>query len=347
VSDGGSHKPTPKRVREFRKRAEIAHSRDLTAVTAMGGAVIGMVVFASRAGAALADFARMTTSAADGRSLDFASEAARTFAIAAGPALIGACVGALVGGLAQLGWPPALKGPSFDLTRAMSFAGLKDAWSPRAAFRRAAVAAAKVAAVAIAVLVVLRGELAKGFVAETPDQIAGRIGGALGRLAFAAGAALAVLAAFDYLLARRRIGTKMKMTPDEIKREHRESEGDPHQKGKRKRRAREIAGRRMVTAVQAADVVVVNPTHYAVALTYQADADGAPKVVAKGADEVAARIREIARQAGVPILSRPPLARALYKVPEGREVPAPLFKAVAEVLAYVYRLRRRVTGVSS
>jgi flagellar biosynthetic protein FlhB len=95
-------------------------------------------------------------------------------------------------------------------------------------------------------------------------------------------------------------------------------------------------------AVAKADVVVVNPTHYAIALRYDDKQDAAPVVLAKGVDEQAEKIREIARQKGIPVLSRPPLARALYKhVKEGRAVPANLYRAVAEVLAYVYRLRQR------
>jgi flagellar biosynthetic protein FlhB len=133
----------------------------------------------------------------------------------------------------------------------------------------------------------------------------------------------------------------MRMSPDEVKREHREQEGDPMIRGRRKQRMRELAKRRIAAAVATADVVVVNPTHYAVALRYDDRTDAAPVVVAKGVDEQAEKIREIARNKSVPVLSRPPLARALYKhVKEGRAVPANLYRAVAEVLAYVYRIRR-------
>jgi flagellar biosynthetic protein FlhB len=113
-------------------------------------------------------------------------------------------------------------------------------------------------------------------------------------------------------------------------------------KGRRRQRMREMAKRRMAAAVKTADVVLVNPTHYAVALRYDDKEDVAPVVVAKGTDEQADKIREIARQNGIPVLSRPPLARALYKhVKEGRTVPSNLYRAVAEVLAYVYRIRHR------
>ena len=112
-------------------------------------------------------------------------------------------------------------------------------------------------------------------------------------------------------------------------------------KGKRRHKMRELARRRIAVAVAKADVVVVNPSHYAVALRYDEKQDRAPIVLAKGVDELAEKIREVARQHSVPVLPRPPLARALYKhVKENRPVPANLYKAVAEVLAYVYRLRR-------
>jgi flagellar biosynthesis protein FlhB len=137
----------------------------------------------------------------------------------------------------------------------------------------------------------------------------------------------------------------MMMSAEEIKYEHRQSEGDPQIKGARRRRMRELARRRLSSDVKKADVVLVNPTHVAVALRYDSDADGAPRVLAKGKGEVAEKIREMARKAGVPILSRPPLARLIYKlVPAGAEIPAGLYKAVAEVLAYIYALRARHRG---
>ena len=123
--------------------------------------------------------------------------------------------------------------------------------------------------------------------------------------------------------------------------------GDPQIKGARRRRMRELARRRLSSDVKKADVVLVNPTHVAVALRYDSDAGGAPRVLAKGKGELADKIREMARKAGVPILSRPPLARLIYKlVPAGAEIPAALYKAVAEVLAYIYALRARRGGRS-
>ncbi len=134
---------------------------------------------------------------------------------------------------------------------------------------------------------------------------------------------------------------KLRMTKDEVRREHKETEGDPHLKARIRSLQREAARKRMMAEVPKADVVVTNPTHYAVALAYKEGRHGAPRVVAKGSERVAARIRELAREHRVPIVEAPPLARALYRHTElGDEIPQALYTAVAEVLAYVYQLRR-------
>lgn len=158
-------------------------------------------------------------------------------------------------------------------------------------------------------------------------------------------AVLLVIAAADVPLQIWQHGRGLRMSRDEVKRESKESEGDPQIKGKIRQRQREAARRRMMAAVPTADVVVTNPTHYAVALSYQGDRMRAPKVVAKGTDEVAARIREIAGENGVPLLEAPPLARALYKHAElEAEIPAALYNAVALVLAWVFQLRHAGAG---
>ena len=152
---------------------------------------------------------------------------------------------------------------------------------------------------------------------------------------------LAVWAAVDVPWQKKQFMDKLKMSRQEQKQEHKESEGSGEVKAKMKQKMREMAKRRMMKAVPVADLVVMNPTHYAVALKYDQEAMGAPRVVAKGTDRLAMRIRDLARDAGVPVLEAPPLARALYThVDLDGEVPAVLFAAVAQVLAWVYQLRR-------
>ena len=162
-------------------------------------------------------------------------------------------------------------------------------------------------------------------------------------LLISAGMLLVVLLDVPYQLWR--YYTQLKMTREEIRQEVKESEGDPHIKARIRSMQREVARRRMMSEIPTADVVVTNPTHYAVALKYSEGAMRAPRVVAKGADLVAARIREEARNHQVPILEAPPLARALYRHTElEQEIPVALYTAVAEVLAYVYQLKRYRTS---
>ncbi len=170
------------------------------------------------------------------------------------------------------------------------------------------------------------------------------ISGALHLIAVCCGMTVAgmfVVAALDVPYQLWQYHKKLRMTKEEIKRESRENEGDPQVKHRIRQQQRAMARRRMMSAVPKADVVVTNPTHFAVALQYADGQMRAPKVVAKGVNLVALRIREIAAEHHVPLLEAPPLARALYhNVELDREIPAPLYSAVAQVLAWVYQLRR-------
>ncbi len=150
---------------------------------------------------------------------------------------------------------------------------------------------------------------------------------------------LGLLAIIDVPFQLWQYNKKLRMSKEEVRRESKEQEGDPMVKGRIRALQREMARRRMMTEVPKADVVVTNPTHFSVALKYDAAKMGAPMVVAKGRGELALKIREIASEHGVPLLEAPPLARALYKHCElEQSIPAALYTAVAEVMAYVYQL---------
>ena len=151
---------------------------------------------------------------------------------------------------------------------------------------------------------------------------------------------MALFAIVDVPLQRRLLQRRLRMSVEEMKKEMKEVEGNAEVKGKMKLRMREMVNRRMLAAVPRADLVVMNPTHYAVALKYDETKMAAPRVIAKGADLLALRIRDLARDAQVPVLQAAPLARALYAHTEvDQEIPARLFSAVAQVLAWVYRVR--------
>jgi flagellar biosynthetic protein FlhB len=157
--------------------------------------------------------------------------------------------------------------------------------------------------------------------------------------------ALAAFAMIDVPLQKHLHANKLKMSHQELKQEQKEVEGNAEVKAKARARMREMSNKRMLAAIPNADLVVMNPTHYAVALKYDDAKMGAPRVVAKGADLLAMKIRDIAKESQVPVLQAPVLARALYAHAEiDREIPAALFAAVAQVLAYVYQLRAALTG---
>ncbi len=154
---------------------------------------------------------------------------------------------------------------------------------------------------------------------------------------------LAIIAGIDLLYQRFEHMKRMRMTKQELKDEYRQSEGDPHVKAKLRQLRQEKARARMMQAVPSADVVITNPTHYSVALKYNPDEDEAPMLVAKGVNEVALRIREVARENGVMILPNPPLARVLFDSVEIDEaVPPQHYKAVAEIISYVFRLKGKL-----
>lgn len=333
------HKPSAKRVREFRKRGEIALSKDLLSAATLAGGVIALAFTASGSIQALIDFTRDATLATDGRDTSFLPKAMlHAFTSSAVPVMIGAAVAAIITLLLQLGWPPAFKGLGFDLSKISPATNLPNIFGPGAVIKRTGAAVVKLVAVGAIAFLAVGNSLASH--AFDVHALGGLAWSTISRALSYVLVALVVVGAVDYILARRKINESMKMSTEEVKREHRESDGDPMVKGKRRQRMRELAKRRMAANVATADVIVVNPTHYSVALRYDDKQDRAPIVVAKGVDEQAAKIREIARSKGIPVLERPPLARALHKhVKEGRQVPANLYKAVAEVLAYVYRLR--------
>jgi len=167
------------------------------------------------------------------------------------------------------------------------------------------------------------------------------VGQLLYKVAWRVGLAMLVLAVLDYAFQRYEYEKSLRMTKEEVKQELKQTEGDPLVRSRVRARQQAMARRRMMQAVPKADVVVTNPTHYAVALQYDASKMTAPTVVAKGMNLIARRIREIALQHHVPIVENPPLAQSLYRTVEvGQQIPPALYEAVAQVLAYVYRLRR-------
>jgi flagellar biosynthetic protein FlhB len=196
-------------------------------------------------------------------------------------------------------------------------------------------------------VVVSQKDAVIGLVAEPFGSAVPHLGGIIAKAFLTMVGALGAIAILDGPYQIWHYADKLKMTRQEVIQESKESDGNPQIKGKIRQLQREMARKRMMAEVPSADVVVTNPTHFAVALKYGEGQRGAPRVVAKGTDEVAARIREIAKENKVAMLEAPALARALYKHTDiDDEIPEALYSAVAEVLAYVYQLRAYSKGAS-
>ena len=261
-----------------------------------------------------------------------------------GPLLAAVFVAGLVSNAAQVGlvfsWEPlAPKGSRLD-----PISGLSRMFSARSAVELAK-SLAKVTIITYMVFSCLRAEypMIIGLTGCDARDIAAGIGGLMYRLLLRAAVVLLMIAGIDYGYQRYQNEKGLKMTKQEVKEDYKRSEGDPMLKGKIRRRQRQMTRNRMMAQVAKADVVITNPTHFAVALKYDAEKMTAPVVLAKGQRLVAQRIKEIAREENVPLVENVQLARALYKSTEvGDQIPAELYQAVAEILAYVFQLNKEL-----
>ncbi len=342
-----TEQPTGKRLEEARKEGRVPRSRDLSSAAVLLVAGAGLRLLGAGVGSALMGLMStglsLPAAAAFGprRALASASEEALHALVACAPILGLTVVAAFVAPLALGGWNFTFQSLAADFTRLDPFAGFARVFSPRGAVELGK-AFAKFLVVAGTAVLALHIEaarmLALGREPLGPAVVAAArvISDALMIMA----AALGLLAAIDVPWQLWQHHRQLRMTREEIRDELKQSEGSPETKGRVRRAQRDLVRRRMLHEVPKANVVVTNPTHFAVALRYDEDRMRAPRVVAKGADLIAARIRELATEHSVPVVEAPPLARALYhNVEIGGEIPAALYVAVAQVLTYIYRLK--------
>lgn len=345
-----SEAPTQKRIEDARKRGEVALSRDLASVLTLGAGVLALFSFPiagiatslfEQAGSSWAGTGGLPESAEDFRNL-LARHGMATAAAFWPFLLVLFGVGTLVS-LAQTGGVFSPEAFAFKANRVSPAQGLKRLFSKDRLIDLAK-APLKVAVVLFALATALTAALPHLLALfATPIQSSFEVLRVLsGDFAQTAFSGLLLLGLLDFAWVRFRYQERLKMTPREVRDELREREGSPQIRGRRRSLQRELSRQRMLAEVGRADAVVTNPTHYAIALRYDRAIMAAPKVVARGRGELALRIRREARTHGVPIVENPPLARVLYAAGRvGREVPAHLFQAVAEVLAFVYRIDHR------
>jgi flagellar biosynthetic protein FlhB len=251
---------------------------------------------------------------------------------------------ALAGSLVQTGFVFATDRIGFDLSHISPVAGLGRLFSLRAVLELLK-SVAKVVLVGAVAWMMLRGEVDRLSLLPTlsPEDILGETARMVLRLLFGVVAVLTILAGADYLYQRLHFLRSLRMSKREIREEVKQAEGDPLIRARLRQIRMDRTRRRMMAAVPTASVVITNPTHYAVALKYELGAAGAPKLVAKGTDLIALKIREVAEENNVPIVENPPLARALHAgVDLDREIPPEHYRAVAEIIGYVFRLKGKL-----
>ena len=262
--------------------------------------------------------------------------------VLAGPVFALTIIAAIAAPIMIGGWLFSPKAISFDLNRINPITGIKRVVSMQGVGELVKAILKSVLIGGFVFWMIARdGEAMLGLLSQPLD----RSMGSFFHLVFSAVIALllgvALIAAIDVPFQLWQYYSKLRMTREEVRQENKEMEGDPQMKSRIRSQQRQMAQRRMMSEVPKADVVVTNPTHFAVALQYDAENMAAPKVVAKGSELIAQRIREIAEAHDIPILEAPPLARALHRHAEiGSQVPATLYLAVAEVMAYVYQLNQ-------
>jgi flagellar biosynthesis protein FlhB len=344
--------PSAKRLADARREGQVPRSRYLSHLMIVGTAVLGL----SMAGSRLAQACESVV--VHGLSFDWSSasdptrmgarlsELAVDAAWAVLPLLAALLAASLAAPLLIGGWnfAPGALAPRFErldplngLQRFFSLSSLMD-------LGKVLLVAILLALVGAYTVASHMSEFAALSLQSLPSAVSQMASTLLATFTLLAGT-LAASAALDVPYQITRYRNMLRMTLQEAREEEKESQGDPRIKQNVRRAMREMARKRMMAAVPKADVVVTNPTHFAVALKYLQDRHRAPVVVAKGMGAVARRIREVAGENGVPTLEAPPLARALYRHVEiGAEIPAALYTAVAQVLAYVYQLRRYRDG---
>ncbi|MCK0716408.1 flagellar biosynthesis protein FlhB [Chromohalobacter sarecensis] len=340
--------PTPRRLDKAKEDGEVARSRELTTFMLLAAGVMSLWSMGGHLYDSLGVVMEQSFMFSRGEAFDTAVLMSHVWMLGKNtlmsllPLFLIVSVVALAAPVMLGGWLISGKALQPQVSKLNPLKGLKRMFSSQAVAElgKAVAKSVLVGGVAVIFLWWHRGDLLGLMNLPLSEALARGMDLAALCLAFCV-ATLIVVVLIDVPFQLWSFTKKLRMSQDEIKKEHKETEGDPQVKARMRAQQQSMARRRMMAKVPDADVIVTNPTHYAVALMYEGSQMEAPRVVAKGADLVATRIRELGEAHGVPLLEAPPLARALHQnVDIDQEVPANLYTAVAEVLAWAYRLKR-------
>jgi flagellar biosynthetic protein FlhB len=353
VASGGAgektEKATPKREEEARKKGQVAKSQDLNGALVLIGGLIALSIWGpgimEKMGAQMREvIAMMANPRAVNATLlgELALQSGKMLALTVGPIAAVCMFSGVLANVIQVRPKLVLSGIKPDPKKLNPLTGAKNLFGPNVIFEGAKNITKVVIVGAITAFAVLpQLDELSALVGMAPGDFVSKVASVVMGIAVRAAAAYILIAIADFIYQKWRHQKSMKMSKEEVKEEQKSFTSPPEVRSQIRRRQMQAAKARMMSAVPEADVVVTNPTHYAVALRYDPD-KLAPEVVAKGKDLVAAQIRKIARENDVPVISDPPLARSLHAAVEiGHQIPEELYQAVAQLLAFVYRVARR------
>ncbi len=342
-----TEQPTPKRREDARKKGQVGKSREISSVAVMGAALLFFLFGGKRIIFSLGTmmkraFVSVQYISAGNMDVYVAAKAYLQFYILLLlPIMLTLSAIAVLANFVQTGLIWSVEPLAPKASKINPVEGAKRIMSKRS-WAVLAKSIAKILIVGWAAFSVVKGELGRLMLLTYQDktQIISYLGYSSMKVVGKSCIVIALLALLDYLYQKWEFEQGIKMTKQEVKEEFKQTEGDPLVKSRIKAIQREMARRRMMEEVKTADVVITNPTHLAVALKYDAITMSAPKVVAKGAEHIASKIREVAKDNHIPLVENKSLAQNLYKTVDiGEEIPSSLYQAVAEILAYVYRLQ--------
>ena len=354
-SESGADKtedPTEKRKKDSREKGEIARSKELNTLAIMLAGSAGLLIFGGALAQDMMELMRYNFSLSrevllnpDSMGL-FLLHSGKIALLALQPVLVTLLIAALVGPISLGGWLFAAGSLAPKFSRMNPAAGIKRMFSAKALVELLK-ALAKFFIILIVALLVLQSDIDDLLrIAHEPLELA--VIHSLQVVAWSAlwmACGLILIAAVDVPVQLWESHQKLLMTKQEVRDEHKDQEGRPEVKQRIRQLQRDMSQRRMMAAIPDADVIITNPTHYAVALKYDAEKGGAPMLLAKGCDFLALKIREIGEKHNILLLESPALARSIYHSTElEQEIPAGLYLAVAQVLAYVYQIRQHQAG---
>ncbi|MBZ9665978.1 flagellar biosynthesis protein FlhB [Pseudomonas sp. LMG 31766] len=347
-----SEEPTGKRLEESRKKGQIARSKELNTLAVTLTGTVALIIFGAYMGNVLMDIMRGNFSLPrdvlmnEGSMAQYLLASGKQALLATQPFLLALLIASIAGPIALGGWLFSAEALQPKASRMNPLAGLKRMFSVQALVELFKALAKFLVILAVALVVISADQDDLLAIANEPVEPAILHSlNVVGWSAFWLSCGLILIAAVDVPFQLWSHKQKLMMTKQEVRDEYKDTEGKPEVKGRIRQLQREMAERRMMQSVPQADVVITNPTHFAVALKYDPEKGSAPLLLAKGGDFLALKIREIAQEHQVMVLESPALARAVYHSTElDQEIPAGLYLAVAQVLAYVYQLRQYRAG---